>query len=139
MNIRPQHIYNDVMLCIFFFFFLSGFRYFGVYNYNFVSLLKLTTTLQKLTRQRKLTLVAGIKIIEPQQCVYLKSEKAKAMISLSKPWTLNLYKNQKCKSHHTHVHVNEITQICPWVLRQIVFYKIKTCIILCYRSKLYSG
>lgn len=102
-----------MLCCVFFSFFLSGFRYFGVYNYNFVSLLKLTTTLQKLTRQRKLTLVAGIKIIEPQQCVYLKSEKAKAMISLSKPWTLNLYKNQKCKSHHTHVHVNEITQICP--------------------------
>lgn len=113
-------------------FFYLGFKYFCTY----VSLLKLTTTLQKLTRQRKLKLVARIN--QPQQCVYLKSEKAKATISLLKPWTLIL-KNHKCTSHHTYVHVSDITQIHPRLLRQIVFYKIKTCIILCYRSKVYSG
>lgn len=88
---------------------------------------KLTTTLQKLTRQRKLKLVARIN--EPQQCVYLKSENAKATISLLKSWTLIL-KNHKCTSHHTYVHVSDITQIHPRLLRQIVFNKIKTCIIL---------
>lgn len=114
------------------FIFYLGFKCFWTY----VSLLKLTRTLQKLTGQRKLKLAARIN--EPQQCVYLKSEKAKAMISLSKPWTLIL-KNHKCKSHHTYVHVSDITQIHPCVLRQNVFYKIKTCIILCYWSKVYSG
>ena len=103
---KPTTCYN-VML--WFIFFILGSNIFAL-----VSLLKLTTTLQKLTRQRKLKLVARIN--QPQQCVYLKSEKAKATISLLKPWTLIL-KNHKCTSHHTYVHVSDITQIHPRVLR----------------------